>query len=250
MQDNTTPKTLARFETGAVRSADLAGRRFDLIPWHGLDRLAATMAEGCAKYGPRNWEKGIPQTDLINHALAHLARYLHGDASEDHLAHAAANLFFAMHNEEERPELLAGLRRQARDAIVGGDQAEASTPPPAEALDDQAGPAEASTFAEAAARAATRPVEPDPDAPALARMLRNLADGFGSRTATRGNLIAAADNLDQAGGPRRNEPLAQLLREVVPRFTGYLARRLVLLAADVLDEAPAPTQPAGIPAEF
>lgn len=104
------PLDLTRFSTGAVRSADLAGRRYDLIPAVAARRLAATMAEGAAKYGPRNWEKGIPQTDLINHTLAHVFAYLHGDRSEDHLAHAIANLSFAIHNDEERPELLHGLR--------------------------------------------------------------------------------------------------------------------------------------------
>jgi hypothetical protein len=95
-----------KFPTGAVRSTDAEDTRFDLISPIGLRRLAETCAEGAAKYGDHNWEKGFPVSSVMNHALRHLNLWLAGDNTEDHLAHAAWNLFVVMHFEETRPELL------------------------------------------------------------------------------------------------------------------------------------------------
>jgi hypothetical protein len=58
------------------------------------------MSEGAAKYGEHNWQKGFPVADILNHALAHVFKYLSGDRAEDHLGHAAANLLMAIHTEE------------------------------------------------------------------------------------------------------------------------------------------------------
>lgn len=59
-----------------------------------------TMAEGAAKYGEHNWQKGFPVTDILNHAIAHIYKHLSGDRTEDHLGHAAANLLMAIDTEE------------------------------------------------------------------------------------------------------------------------------------------------------
>jgi hypothetical protein len=98
------------FTTGAVRSPEVAGQqkfpaRYDLITPVGLRRLAETYGEGSLKYGDRNWEKGIPVSNLLNHALAHIVQYLAGDTTEDHMAHAAWNLFAVMHSEEMLPAM-------------------------------------------------------------------------------------------------------------------------------------------------
>jgi len=87
------------FSTGAKRSGSGAGVRFDLIPPHFLAALAATFAEGAAKYGEGNWQKGIPNSNLFNHAMRHLVLYQAGDASEPHLAHAAWNIMAMMVND-------------------------------------------------------------------------------------------------------------------------------------------------------
>lgn len=97
---------MKRFKSGAVRSRDAEETRFDLITPIGERRLAATYAEGAAKYGDNNWLKGIPASDLLNHAKRHINLWLAGDATEDHLAHAAWGLFAVMHFEETRPELI------------------------------------------------------------------------------------------------------------------------------------------------
>jgi len=98
--------TTKTFASGAIRSTDAENERWDLITPIGLRRLAETCAEGARKYGVNNWQKGIPASDLINHAIRHLYLYLAGDVSEDHLAHAAWNLLAVCHFEETKPELI------------------------------------------------------------------------------------------------------------------------------------------------
>lgn len=113
-EPTTSPQTgsSVQFESGAVRDANVAGAknakfpaRFDLVSPIGLRRLAETYGEGALKYNDHNWRKGMPVSVMLNHAAAHVNAYLTGDASEDHLAHAAWNLFAIMHFEETRPDL-------------------------------------------------------------------------------------------------------------------------------------------------
>lgn len=92
------------YSSGAVRSSDREAYRYDLIAPEGLRRLAMTCAEGAAKYGDHNWEKGMPAKVFVNHAMAHMASWLDGDSSEDHLAHAAWNLIAIMHFEKHGPQ--------------------------------------------------------------------------------------------------------------------------------------------------
>lgn len=109
-----------QFETGAVRSSDKANVRYDLISPIGMRRLAETMEEGRQKYGYFNWERGMPIGDILNHALAHIFAYLEGKPTgEDDLAHAAWNLFAAMHMEETHPNLQHQVRQAVQDNIIG-----------------------------------------------------------------------------------------------------------------------------------
>lgn len=93
------------YDTGAVRSADCDNVRYDLISPIGLRALARTYAEGAEKFGAGNWENGMPVTDMLNHAIAHIYNFLGGDRKEDHLAHAAWNLLGAIHSMELWPHL-------------------------------------------------------------------------------------------------------------------------------------------------
>lgn|SRR3990167_2015338 len=92
-------------DTGAVRSRDAEGVRYDLISPVGLRRLAETYDEGSKKYSDHNWRKGFKFSDVLNHAMKHIEQWRSGDTSEDHLAHAAWNLFTLMDFEETLPAM-------------------------------------------------------------------------------------------------------------------------------------------------
>lgn len=100
-----------RYETGATRNDDCEDVRYDLISPIGLESLARTYALGAAKRGRNNWENGMPINDLLNHAIAHIYKYLSGDRSEDHLGHAAWNVIGAIHSHATWPELNDGWMR-------------------------------------------------------------------------------------------------------------------------------------------
>ena len=106
--------TTAKFGTGAVRSDTFEEFRYDLVSPIGLREVARACAEGAAKYGDWNWEKGMPVHDLLNHAIAHIYGFLSGDRSEPHLGHAAWNLLAAIHSYELWPQLNDGHMRGDR----------------------------------------------------------------------------------------------------------------------------------------
>jgi hypothetical protein len=99
-------KTQTTSDTGAKRSSDADGMRFDLISPIGLARLAKTYGEGAKKYKPHNYLKGFKASGLLCHAIRHLMMWLFGDRGQDHLGHAAWNIFTLMHFEVLRPELM------------------------------------------------------------------------------------------------------------------------------------------------
>ena len=108
------------YDTGAVRSSDCEDTRYDLISPIGLEALARTYAEGAKKFGQFNWENGMPVTDLLNHAIAHIYKFLNGNRDEDHLSHAAWNLLGAIHSLAKWPELNAQWLRPADGSIPPG----------------------------------------------------------------------------------------------------------------------------------
>jgi len=92
------------FKSGAVRTKDAEGYRFDLISPIGLRRLAAIYDEGAKKYGDNNWRKGLPFSDVLHHALNHLNLWQSGDRTEDHLAKVAWGMFAIMEFEKTHPD--------------------------------------------------------------------------------------------------------------------------------------------------
>ena len=64
-----------------------------------LSRIAAVIRLG--RYSHRgNWREHS-QAYHADHAAAHIERWLAGDESEPHLAHAATRIMFALQIEEE-----------------------------------------------------------------------------------------------------------------------------------------------------
>lgn len=73
------------FATGAQRTPSLDMLRYDLINCVMVKALAEIMTEGVPKYGERNYEKGIPYSEMYNHLMSHLMAWRRGDTSEPHL---------------------------------------------------------------------------------------------------------------------------------------------------------------------
>ena len=88
-----------QFNTGSKRDTG-DKERFDFISFIGMWRLSIHLAKGAKKYGDHNWEKGMPASQMINHAIRHIYLWLQGDDTEDHLSHSTFNLMAVVHFEE------------------------------------------------------------------------------------------------------------------------------------------------------
>jgi len=93
------------YGTGATRDAVKGKGRFDLIPDLALTRVVGVYERGALNHGPRNWEKGLPLSRLIDSAIRHIiqykmSKYMPELRDEDHIAHAVWNLLAIIHNEE------------------------------------------------------------------------------------------------------------------------------------------------------
>lgn len=81
---------------------------YNKIDYEFLNRIAAALTAGSTRYDPHvlveNWRLGDIQFyhDRANHGLEHIYKWLDGDRSEDHLAHAACNLMMLMWGEEQQ----------------------------------------------------------------------------------------------------------------------------------------------------
>jgi len=93
---------------------------FELVPPVALFEVARTLADGARKYGIDNW-RGVPIADQLGHALQHVYGYLAGDVSDDHLAHAACRILFALELHEAGP-------RGLNDTKAAGTSGAGSSP--------------------------------------------------------------------------------------------------------------------------
>lgn len=84
------------FGTGAVRDTTDDKGRMDLLPFRAITWLSKIFQRGMAKYGERNWEKGIPVTRFVDSGMRHLSQFMIGDTSEPHLAMAFWNIGCAL----------------------------------------------------------------------------------------------------------------------------------------------------------
>ena len=93
------------FSSGAVRDMHVGKGRFDLLPWYAIHEVAKHCEEGALKYGERNVDKGIPLHSLLDSAIRHLVKYMHGETDEPHLRAAAWNVLWALEQETTHPEM-------------------------------------------------------------------------------------------------------------------------------------------------
>lgn len=84
--------------------------RLDLVPVSLIEEVGKVLTHGVAKYGERNWERGMKFTAVYASLLRHtIAWYKGKDTDEEtglpHLAHMAANVAFLIQYAETCPEL-------------------------------------------------------------------------------------------------------------------------------------------------
>lgn len=115
--------------------------RFDLLPYEGLAAAARVLARGEDRYGRWDRDPSKPNwaaQDLASHqssashAMKHLALYIAGDETEDHLGSAIANLLILAYFRDNPDSPYVGL---AYPEILSGGykgaEAEAETQPEA-----------------------------------------------------------------------------------------------------------------------
>jgi hypothetical protein len=97
---------------GKVKYLEIAIARFvsEHNTWNATTTamLEAAMQyeNGCAKYGDRNWEKGMPIHCFIDSGVRHLLKYKRGDNDEPHDKAFIWNILCAIWMHENKPELL------------------------------------------------------------------------------------------------------------------------------------------------
>lgn len=96
--------------TGAIR--EVKEERYDLIPTEPIRLLAVHYGRGAQKYEERNWEKGLPWSNMFNSARRHMDAWLNGqDIDPDpimrahHLVAAIWNLVGLVEFATTHPEL-------------------------------------------------------------------------------------------------------------------------------------------------
>ena len=67
--------------------------------------VAVHFEEGCAKYGERNWEKGIPTVRFIDSAVRHYLKHMRGDDDERHDRAFVWNILCCIWTCRNKPEL-------------------------------------------------------------------------------------------------------------------------------------------------
>jgi hypothetical protein len=89
------------------RKDDGAKVRTDLLPPDVLLAIAAVLTVGAAKYGDRNWERGMAWSRCYGAALRHLFAWWQGEVADpetglSHLAHTACCILFLLAYESRQ----------------------------------------------------------------------------------------------------------------------------------------------------
>lgn len=113
--------TRRKFDTGAVRDMSGADKgRFDLIPWEVIWDLAKHFSKGAEKYGPYNWQKGIPVDSYFDSAIRHMVKHKAGMVDEDHLTAAIWNLVCMAWEERYSPRANS-VTEESNDGVKPAD---------------------------------------------------------------------------------------------------------------------------------
>lgn len=89
------------FETGAQRDSDSIKAAIHNLKGYTRLRFGYHMRLGANKYGDSNWELGMPSNQYLESVDRHLASYMEGDRSEDHLSAIMFGIQGCMINEQK-----------------------------------------------------------------------------------------------------------------------------------------------------
>lgn len=81
-----------------------------LVPPEAIEAIARALEYGIGKYGERNWEKGIPHTELYEAAFRHMLKYFAGETYDNEsklhaIDHALCDLAMLRAMIDRRPDL-------------------------------------------------------------------------------------------------------------------------------------------------
>lgn len=83
------------FTTGARRDTSQGKPRLDYLPWHALRSLGAYMLEKSERFGPCNYRRGMPLSELNASMLRHVADYQTAHDLDEEIAALHGVLFNA-----------------------------------------------------------------------------------------------------------------------------------------------------------
>jgi hypothetical protein len=90
-----------KFNTGAQRDQNDTKPFIHCLKGYVRQRFGYHMNKGAKKYGVNNFEKGIPTDVYLESVDRHLASYMEGDRSEDHLSAIIFGVQGCMLNEQK-----------------------------------------------------------------------------------------------------------------------------------------------------
>ncbi len=84
---------------------EFVGRNYPNMATAVLE-VSIHFAEGCKKYGERNWEKGIYLSRYVDSMSRHYMKFLRGDTDESHSRAFMWNLLAALYTHTNMPEMI------------------------------------------------------------------------------------------------------------------------------------------------
>lgn len=89
------------FESGSKRDSDTHKPLTTALTAYARLRYGYHLRKGSNNYGKDNWKLGQPSEAVLESMDRHLAQYLGGDRSEDHLSAIMFGVVMLMQNEEK-----------------------------------------------------------------------------------------------------------------------------------------------------
>lgn len=88
------------FESGSKRDNDTNKPLTTALTAYARLRYGYHLRKGSNNYGKNNWQLGQPTEAVLESLDRHLAQYMSGDRSEDHLSAIMFGVVMLMQNEE------------------------------------------------------------------------------------------------------------------------------------------------------